>query len=460
MVLYLHSRYIFHNSQTLCIYAMNAAQQSFNSLMQAYIAQPPQMDQSLDKKRIEVLLQINTVLLYKCIGLQQYVLSQQNSTATNYNEKKELYQNYLKRIHYNLTCLASINDIYSNSTSNKRNYTLPQIVFPPPECPELFEHYKLLNQLYPEAMPFFQKKMKLARQQQQQQQPHNSLIQNQGSLKNSFVGMNGIDKPTMNQNSPSTTNPDYGRNPNPNFGSNSNNGPNNPTIKGNANLNFNGNMSVQRGNPLVSQMQQLQQQQQQPQQVARFPSSTQSQNANLNTGPHSEMAQNYDSAQHQQFQFQQQQFQQQHLQQQQRNSNQGSPNVFVGANYSNNDLIKRKSSLNSQAASNTPQMTPQALMSSNQNNENITGTPQNYHLNNGMNMSTDFSGNMISPEQILARATSAQSHQSTHAQQQQYSQQQHAQQQQQGHAQQPFQMFDANMNQNENANQGGFMTGW
>lgn len=148
---------------------MNASHQSLSSLMQVYMSQPPQMNQNIDRRRIEVLLQINTVLLYKCIALQQYVMNQQNFHTAGYNEKKELYQNYLKRIHYNLTCLASINDIYSSTPGLKKNYTLPQIIYPPPECTELFDHYKLLNQLYPEAMPFFQKKMSLLRQQMQNQ---------------------------------------------------------------------------------------------------------------------------------------------------------------------------------------------------------------------------------------------------------------------------------------------------
>lgn len=148
---------------------MNSSHQMLSSLMQVYMSQPPKMNQNIDRRRIEVLLQINTVLLYKCIALQQYVMNQQNIYNSDYNNKKELYQNYLKRIHYNLTCLASINDIYSNTPGPKKNYTLPQIIYPPPECTELFEHYKLLNQLYPEAMPFFQKKMSLLRQQMQSQ---------------------------------------------------------------------------------------------------------------------------------------------------------------------------------------------------------------------------------------------------------------------------------------------------
>ncbi|KAG7740361.1 hypothetical protein KL923_002202 [Ogataea haglerorum] len=142
---------------------------SFAQMLQAHAAQQPQINLEIDKKRIDVLLKINTVLLQKCLLLQPYILNKSNATNPDYNQRKETYQNYLKRIHFNLTCLASINDIHSTPPNMpKKNYSIPQIVLPPPELPELNEPYKLLNQLYPEALPFFQRRMEAARQQPQQ----------------------------------------------------------------------------------------------------------------------------------------------------------------------------------------------------------------------------------------------------------------------------------------------------
>ncbi|KAG7890676.1 hypothetical protein KL936_001960 [Ogataea polymorpha] len=142
---------------------------SFAQMLQAHAAQQPQINLEIDKKRIDVLLKINTVLLQKCLLLQPYILNKSNSMNPDYNQRKETYQNYLKRIHFNLTCLASINDIHSTPPNvPKKNYSIPQIVLPPPELPELNEPYKLLNQLYPEALPFFQRRMEAARQQPQQ----------------------------------------------------------------------------------------------------------------------------------------------------------------------------------------------------------------------------------------------------------------------------------------------------
>ncbi|KAH3668440.1 hypothetical protein OGAPHI_002194 [Ogataea philodendri] len=145
---------------------------SLSQLLHAHASQPPQINMEIDKKRIDVLLRINTVLLHKCLLLQPYILSKSNSMNPDYNQRRDTYQNYLKRIHFNLTCLASINDIHSSPPNvPKKNYSIPQIVLPPPELPELNEPYKLLNQLYPEALPFFQKRMETLRQQQSQRMP-------------------------------------------------------------------------------------------------------------------------------------------------------------------------------------------------------------------------------------------------------------------------------------------------
>ncbi|GME95350.1 unnamed protein product [Ambrosiozyma monospora] len=97
----------------------------------------------------------------------------------DFAQKKEQFQSYIKRIHFNLTCLASINEIHSSPPNvPKKNYAIPQIVMPPHEIPELTDYYKMLNQLYPEAIPLFQKRMELAKQQQQHQQQQQQQQQN------------------------------------------------------------------------------------------------------------------------------------------------------------------------------------------------------------------------------------------------------------------------------------------
>jgi len=169
----------------------------FSNMIRTYNNQPPNIDDERDKKRIDVLLQINTILLQKCIILQAYVMNKSNTGAMDYNQKKVMYQSYLKRIHMNLMCLASINDIHTlNNTNQKKNYTLPQIVFPPQELPELNEYYKSLDELYPDAVFLYQKRMEIMvqqqrvrRQQQQQQQQSPVSQQNFGNSPGSSIGM-------------------------------------------------------------------------------------------------------------------------------------------------------------------------------------------------------------------------------------------------------------------------------
>ncbi len=169
----------------------------FSNMIRAYNNQPPNIDDERDKKRIDVLLQINTILLQKCIILQAYVMNKSNIGAMDYNQKKVMYQSYLKRIHMNLMCLASINDIHTlNNTNQKKNYTLPQIVFPPQELPELNEYYKSLDELYPDAVFLYQKRMEIMvqqqrvrRQHQQQQQQSPVSQQNFGNSPGSSIGM-------------------------------------------------------------------------------------------------------------------------------------------------------------------------------------------------------------------------------------------------------------------------------
>ena len=435
---------------------MNAVQQSFNSLLQAYMSQPPQMDQTIDKRRIEVLLQINTVLLYKCVALQQYVLNQQNMTSPNYNEKKELYHNYLKRIHYNLTCLASINDIYSSTSNNKRNYTLPQMVYPPPECLELFDHYKLLNQLYPEAMPFFQKKMALARQQQmlqsQNQKAQNSnqrfnpafQQQNQGvSAHQPQNQARSKQTPQAEHFSPAATGAKMNIN---NAAEWSNNHQKELLKRQQLYQEFLQQQQHQppQQSPGLQQplQQQTQQQQQQQQQLSNsatpiFTGSAQSPHVNVANGfgNNLNMA---TSANTPEFNFQQQ-------------------NAFNADDFPlQSQNGSRRPGSQGQAQGQAPtaqiasQMTPLAILQQGQRgSDSQSVTPSQNRSQDQQNFMS-----ILSPEQILARAASTQS--------QQPLQQQIQQQQQQQHQQQAQFQHDANatVDHNQAANLGGFLGSW
>jgi len=119
----------------------------------------------LDKKRINTLLNINNILIQQCTILQKTPSQHQQQ-----QELKESFQNYIKRIHSNLTMLATINEKYSNPISIQQKQQFPQIMTPPSNLPEVFELYQLLQNLYPEGVQFYQKKLQQLRQQQQQQQ--------------------------------------------------------------------------------------------------------------------------------------------------------------------------------------------------------------------------------------------------------------------------------------------------
>lgn len=463
---------------------MNAAQQSFNSLLQAYMSQPPQMEQSIDKRRIEVLLQINTVLLYKCVGLQQYVMNQQNTASPNYNEKKELYQNYLKRIHYNLTCLASINDIYSNTPSVKRNYTLPQMVYPPPECLELFDHYKLLNLLYPEAMPFFQKKMALARQQQLQNAAHATAnaFSNQTTA-DTQEQQQGVQYPNLATQAPAqaqltaasmvaaTRSPHWPahtklhpqQQPSGNHGS--------PHEQGSAksqhiNLATGFDGASMNGLPVEAMADFKYQQQQHNANAAlnntgltNTPNNNNHSNINLNGANSTTNATNTPTSSI-------------HNMPVSSTVASGANNFTMGSfNSSKSDNGMRRSSNQTQGTNITPQMTPQAILQQSGISSNQPGTPLR---------GSEFNP-ILSPEQILARAATSQSIQ-TPNQYQQFQQYPNANatptvnanqnqtqteiQVPQGHdsSQQDPSQFqfnaDPNFNQNQIDNVGGFISGW
>lgn len=439
---------------------MNAVQQSFNSLLQAYMSQPPQMDQAIDKRRIEVLLQINTVLLYRCVALQQYVLNQQNLTSPNYNEKKELYHNYLKRIHYNLTCLASINDIYSSTSNNKRNYTLPQMVYPPPECLELFDHYKLLNQLYPEAMPFFQKKMALARQQQMLQSQNQKAQNSNQRFSPAFQQQNqNVSSPhpqnqarakqtsQAEQFSPAAAGTKMNIN---NAAEWSNNRQKELLKRQQLYQEFLQQQQQQQQQGLPSQqsprLQQQPPQQQQQQQLSNtatpnFTSSAQSPHVNLSNGFGNNLNMGT-STNTPEFNFQQQ-------------------NAFNADDFSLQlQNGSRKLGSQSQGQASTPQvasqMTPHGILQQGQRgSDSQSVTPSQNRSQDQQNFMS-----ILSPEQILARAASTQSQQPLQQQQQQ---QQHQQQQQQVHQHQQARFqHDANAtaDQNQAANLGGFMGSW
>lgn len=87
-------------------------------------------------------------------------------------QPREQFQNYMKRVHMNLSCLATINDRHNGSgqPSNPSKPQFPTTITPPQEMPELVDLYSELQQVYPEAVQFIQRRIIMLRQQQQMQQ--------------------------------------------------------------------------------------------------------------------------------------------------------------------------------------------------------------------------------------------------------------------------------------------------
>lgn len=106
----------------------------------------------LDRKRVVVLLQINAYLLHACLTTQNKA-------------------DYVKRLHCNLACLASINDVHTSLATSGQHKPLiqPVILAPPADCPELVGLYRQLNQLYPGAMQQYQRKVEKQQMQAQAQ---------------------------------------------------------------------------------------------------------------------------------------------------------------------------------------------------------------------------------------------------------------------------------------------------
>lgn len=132
----------------------------------------------LDKKRIQILLSINTVLLKKCSQLQRQMFPEMESQQA---QPREQFQNYMKRVHMNLSCLATINERHNGSGQppNPSKPQFPTTITPPQEMPELVDLYSELQQVYPEAVQFIQRRIIMMRQQQQMQQSQQMQQQQQ-----------------------------------------------------------------------------------------------------------------------------------------------------------------------------------------------------------------------------------------------------------------------------------------
>ncbi|QPG73322.1 hypothetical protein FOA43_000632 [Brettanomyces nanus] len=372
----------------------------YNNLLRAYSSQSPQIDVERDKKRIDVLLQINTILLQKCIMLQLYVLNRLNVNALDYNQKKDMYQNYLKRIHFNLTCLASINDIHSApQNAVKKNYVLPQIVLPPLELSELNEYYRALDQLYPEAVPLFQKRVELLGQQQRMRAQAQG-IQGQAASPHSKPQ---VQSPKSAQN---LSGGQFSQSPSqqysmPNGQKHQQDQQEQQRQQFNAFVQHNPSVQVPSQKPQMAQ-QMPQQQQQQPVQQQM---------------PQQQLSQQ---------QMSQQQMYRQFLQQQQKQQATRAQNIGQQTSPSMNGSQQEFSSFNGRPATGTPQPPQQSFQFLNENypnsnvssqqrqdkQQNFNNMQQSSALNGSVGIDTgspavsNAGGSVLSPEQILARANS------------------------------------------------------
>lgn len=126
----------------------------------------------LDRQRVKILFEINTLLLYRVqlfeirdnpnlnvskIPLSEVQLQTQLSSI-NVNIA-EIKQHYLKRVQLNLTCVAELNEKYrpDGKPRNSNKPIFPQILSPPPEStPEISSRYERLIELFPDAVTFLQ----------------------------------------------------------------------------------------------------------------------------------------------------------------------------------------------------------------------------------------------------------------------------------------------------------------
>ena len=150
----------------------NAAQARPSTQPQPPQAMSPQSQQR-EKARVTVLLEINTALLQEVVSLQakgmagsQSSTTQQspnsptsatdsalnNSPTTDGSKGKppsQEYQDCMRRLQANLAYLASMADAKKKTAGPLP--AGPAIMIPPPHLTSVHDHYKRLNQLFPEA---------------------------------------------------------------------------------------------------------------------------------------------------------------------------------------------------------------------------------------------------------------------------------------------------------------------
>lgn len=127
---------------------------------------------TLDKQRVSLLLNINTVLIQKSIILQQQLSVLQNSSSAAPQmipKLTELLQHHLKRLHSNLTCIGELSEKFNhNGVSSKQIF--PNILTPPPDSIELNDMYANLQQLFPDGVQILQRRESALRQEQLKRQ--------------------------------------------------------------------------------------------------------------------------------------------------------------------------------------------------------------------------------------------------------------------------------------------------
>lgn len=143
----------------------------------------------LDKRRVRVLFELNTLLLYRVQLLEISVNPNLNVNNIHMNEiagmiqtfsspninKIEIVQHYLKRVQVNLTCIGELNEKYRKLSSGQPIPTMkpifPLILSPPPESTnDITSRYFLLTKLFPEAISYIQQQKAMFLKQQQQHQ--------------------------------------------------------------------------------------------------------------------------------------------------------------------------------------------------------------------------------------------------------------------------------------------------
>lgn len=114
----------------------------------------------LDKQRVSLLLNINTLLIQKAILIQQQLKEQQQQQQQSPSIAKlnELLQHLLKRLHSNLSCIGELSTAAQGS--QQKRLIFPSILNPPPEFFEFNEYYIALQKLFPEGVAVLTQRIK------------------------------------------------------------------------------------------------------------------------------------------------------------------------------------------------------------------------------------------------------------------------------------------------------------